>query len=143
MDCKTCKENLEAYLKGRLPQDLKQSITLHLKECTDCSIYYSTFLLAEKVIQKESQLEPNPFLATRVMARIEALEQVAETVEKRRLFSRIWQPVLATVSIAAAVFIGVMAGNLYQPVQLSGQIPEELVYMDDAAMESLQFLMNE
>ncbi|MBN2482099.1 MAG: zf-HC2 domain-containing protein [Bacteroidales bacterium] len=143
MNCKTCKENLDAYLNGSLPEDMIQVMKAHLNGCADCRTYYSTFLLAEKVMHEERQLEPNPFLATRVMAKIEALEEVPAVAQKGNVFSRVWQPFLVTVSVTAAIFIGVMAGSLYNTGQAYGQIPEELVYLDDAAMESLPVLMNE
>jgi len=143
MKCNTCKENLEAYLTGRLPEDMMLSIKTHLEECDDCRASYAMLLVSEKVIREESQLEVNPFLATRVMARIEALEESVSTPEKASVFSRIWQPVFVTVSLALAIFIGVTAGNLYSPAPSGQQLPEELVYMNDAAMESLSVLVNE
>jgi hypothetical protein len=51
------------------------------------------------------------------------------------------KPVLITISIAAALLIGIMAGNIYQPSQQQ-QIPVELTYMDDAALESVNLVAN-
>ena len=143
MKCNTCKENLEAYLTGGLPEDMMRSMKAHLEECADCRASYAMLLVSEKVIREESRMEPNPFLSTRVMARIEALEESVRGIEKASVFSRIWQPVFVTVSLALAIFIGVTVGNFYRPAQSAEQLPEELVYMNDAAMESLSVLMNE
>jgi predicted anti-sigma-YlaC factor YlaD len=143
MHCNTCKENLEAYMNGRLPDDMMRSMKAHLNECADCKVVYTALLLSEKMIKEESLKKPNPFLATRVMAKIEALERITSGTEKAGVFSRIWQPVFITISLALAIFIGIIAGNLYRTARRPGQIPEELVYLNDAAMESLSVLMNE
>lgn len=50
MSCKTCKENLDTYLNGRLQEDMIRGIKVHLDECADCSNFYSVFLVSEKVI---------------------------------------------------------------------------------------------
>lgn len=77
------------------------------------------------------------------MAKIEALEEIPAAAEKGSLFRKIWQPVFVTVSVAIAIFIGIMAGSFYSQAQESLPLPEELVYLDDAAMESLSVFMNE
>ena len=143
MNCNTCKENLEAYLNGRLPEDMMRDMKDHMVQCADCKDSYATLLLSEAVIREERLLEPNPFLSTRVMAKIQAMEEAAGRAEKATVFSRIWQPVFVTLTVALAIFIGVMAGNVYRHAQFSDQLPEELVYLNDAAMESVSVLMNE
>ena len=143
MNCKLCKENLEAYLAGSLPEDMAIRVKTHLDGCAECSAWYASFLISEKIVSEEKQLEPNPFLSTRVMAKIEALEEAYAKPAMKRKYKRIWQPVFISVSIALAVLAGIWAGNLYSRAQSQNPVPEELVYLDDAALESLPVLLNE
>ncbi len=59
------------------------------------------------------------------------------------VFIRILKPALMTVSMAAAIFFGIMLGNLSQPVTDRVKIPVELALIDDAAIESVNILLNE
>jgi predicted anti-sigma-YlaC factor YlaD len=142
MNCNLCKEHLEAYLWGNLSEGTKAQVKAHLEICSDCTQVYNLEILSRRVISEEKELKSNPFLSTRVMAGIEALEQTRKTGVTVPLFRRVLKPVLVAVSIAAAVFIGIMAGNKYQPSSRPENVPVELTYMDDAALESVNLLAN-
>jgi len=60
----------------------------------------------DELIRREKETEPNPFLATRVMARI-------EDAKKRRRRAPLWQTITLAASIAAVAFLGVSIGNSY------------------------------
>ena len=53
------------------------------------------------------------------------------------------KPLLVAASIVLALFLGVLAGSFYQPANIAEQVPEELLYLNDAEMESLTYFMNE
>jgi len=55
-------------------------------------------------INKEKQTEPNPFLSTRIMARIEA--PVARRVH-------LWQSFAVAASFGIVVFMGIQLGGFY------------------------------
>ena len=142
MNCSLCKENVEEYLKGRLPEDMKKSLRTHLKECEECNAYFTSLVLAEKMVAGDLEAEPNPFLLTRIMARVQALHEDKST-KVNPVFGRILQPALITLSLAAAIFAGIAAGSLFNSASTSGNVPEEFVYFDDASLESLSLLTNE
>jgi hypothetical protein len=50
---------------------------------------------------------------------------------------------LISVSIAAAIFVGVLAGNSYKPAHPANKLPIEMMYMNDAALESVDLFSNE
>jgi len=141
MNCQLCQENLDAYLEGILPSDMKTQLESHLKECETCNQMYRIQVLADRVVGYEKELEPDPFLITRVMAKIENRE--ISGYRSGDIFTRILRPVLMTLSLAAAVFLGIMIGNLSLPYNNTRIIPAELAMIDDASLESVDNLSNE
>lgn len=139
MNCQLCQEKLDAYLEGTLPSDMKTQLESHLKECESCNQMYSIQVLADRVIGSEKSLEPDPFLITRVMAKIEN----KKTSVSEKLLIKILRPVLITSSLAAAVLVGVMLGNLSLPGNNTRAIPAELALIDDASLESIDNLSQE
>ena len=55
-------------------------------------------------IKKEKATEPNPFLVTRIMAKIDA--PVSKSV-------KIWQSLAVAASFSLVIFIGIEIGNSY------------------------------
>lgn len=60
----------------------------------------------DELIRREKETEPNPFLVTRVMAKIEG-------AKKMRSSAPLWQSLTLAASIAAVAFLGVSIGNSY------------------------------
>jgi hypothetical protein len=98
-------------------------------------------LLADRVISAEKETDADPFLLTRVMARIVNLENAG--YENLSLATRILRPALITVSLAAAVFFGIILGNLSHPAGNIDKIPTELALINDASLELVDILSNE
>jgi anti-sigma factor RsiW len=138
MNCTICNNNLEAYIYGQLPDEVTRSMRIHLNECKACAKTYAMITLSDKVITEEKALQSNPYMATRVMAKIEALEQ--KRISK---YNYILKPALITTLIVFALLTGILAGSLYKPTQAQSSIPAELVYMNDAELESLSVLAND
>jgi len=113
----------------------------HLETCDSCTGMYNAQLLACRIISSEKETDANPFLVTRVMAIIENLESTG--YEKESVTVRILKPALITVSLAAAVFLGMLLGNLSSPARNADKIPVELALINDASMESVDILSNE
>jgi predicted anti-sigma-YlaC factor YlaD len=138
MNCDLCKRELDAYREGRLPDGIRVQIETHLQNCHECAEYYKVITLAEKVMDEEKSAQPNPFLSTRIMAGIDALKN-----EQKQAYQGILKPVLISVSIVIAVFLGITMGQLYKPAKQTNALPTELTYMDDASMESLNVFVTE
>jgi predicted anti-sigma-YlaC factor YlaD len=142
MNCKLCKKELDAYFEGRLAEGTRVLVESHLKGCPACARSYRLIVLANKVMESEKVLEPNPFLATRVMVGIEQLKEKTARREQIPAFQKILKSMLISVSVGAAVFIGVIIGNIYKPEKPINEIPAELTYMNDAALESVNVFAN-
>lgn len=143
MNCKTCQEIVIRYQKEAIPADTKPLIKAHLDTCETCQKFFAASKVIHEFVANESKVQVNPFLATRVMAQIEALEQ--KQTGKSLVTARVQklQPFLLAASVIVAVFLGIQAGNLVQTGNTVNQTPEELMYLNDAAMESLSVFMNE
>jgi len=141
MNCQLCQKELDAYREGTLPFDLKTQVESHLETCETCKQVYSFLILANKVIKTEKELDPDPFLVTRVMAQIENLEK--PYYETGIMLTRILRPVMVTILLAGAVFSGILLGNLSRPAGNKEKIPVELALLNDAALESVDILSNE
>lgn len=138
MNCERCKKKADAYLQGKLPDGIRIQVEVHLTSCTECAALFQMWSLADRIMDEEKEVIVNPFLATRIMERIEALED--KRVPKHvPVFQQILKPALISLSIAAATFFGVLSGNIYQPASTQGRVPVELSYMNDASLESVDF----
>lgn len=143
MNCKTCQENAVRYQRKEISNDIRHQMEAHLATCESCQKFFAASHLLHEFTAKEDRVQVNPFLATRVMAQIESLESkstvsVMQTARVQKL-----QPLLLAASVILAVFIGIKAGSFYKPVTVASQTPEELMYLNDAAMESLSVFMND
>lgn len=141
MNCELCHANLEAYRAGNLSHDLRIQVKEHLKTCTNCVEVFSLLNTVERVILEEKEQVPNPFLSTRIMAAIEIAETY--TPQNSPAFMRVLKPVAITISLAAALFIGIMIGNFSGSANNSNSIPFELALINDADLEAVSLLSNE
>jgi anti-sigma factor RsiW len=138
MNCQLCQKELDAYREGTLPEGIRIQVENHLGDCKVCAESFRLLSLSDKVMNEEKRLQSNPFLVTRIMAGIEELEQNRASRERIPVYQKVLKPVLISVSVAAAIFIGILAGGSYLPSQSSDRIPVEMSYMNDAALESVE-----
>lgn len=92
-------------------------------------------------IEKEKLLEPNPYLVSKISNSIENPEVVSTNVLHIR--QNVLNPILLSISVAAAITIGIVIGNLYNPKNYSGEPTSDFAYMNDAAIESVILLSSD
>lgn len=143
MNCSTCQENMSGYLSENLSEDLMNSVQKHLEVCYTCNAVYSAQMLTDKVIESEVSVQSNPFLSTRIMSEIDKQGMEVKRNVFSTVFQKMLQPALITLSLTAAVIIGIVVGQIYLSSDVNRSIPEELVYLDDASIESLSLLVTE
>lgn len=141
MNCELCHENSDAYRAGSLPHDLRIQVEEHLKYCKNCAEAFRMLNLAEKVISEEKEQESNPFLSTRIMAAIEAAE--TNIPQNSPVFVRILRPVVITISLAVALFMGIMIGNSSGSANNGSAVPLELTLINDDDLEAISLLSTE
>ncbi len=143
MNCQLCQKEMDAYREGKLPEGIRIQVKAHLEGCNICAEMNQLISLAGKVMDEEKSLQSNPFLVTRIMAGIEELTPRYETYQPLSVFQKVLKSAIVTVSLATAIFLGVVAGNLYKPTSHINDLPVEMVYLNDAALESVDLLTNE
>jgi hypothetical protein len=110
MDCKTVHENILALTEGALPEDLQRSILEHTRICGSCTRLAEGFKSVESIIASERETAPNPFTKTRILQHIETTLDERQHM-KLPQFKRVLQPVLITLSLFVALFIGFILGK--------------------------------
>jgi predicted anti-sigma-YlaC factor YlaD len=140
MNCQLCQIELDAYLEGTLPEGTGIQVAEHLKSCSVCSESFQLLTLANKVMDAEMKVQSNPFLVTRIMAGIEEMENQSASFQHIPAYQKVLKPFLISVSLAAAIFFGVVLGSTYLSTESDQRIPVELSYMNDAALESVDLI---
>ncbi|KUK77600.1 MAG: hypothetical protein XD92_0748 [Proteiniphilum acetatigenes] len=84
----------------------------------------------EELIRREKETVPNPYLSTRVMAKIEGVKQ-------ERSKAPLWQTITLAAGFAAAILMGVSLGNSY----VENGTPDIALNINDAQMENLQYYL--
>jgi predicted anti-sigma-YlaC factor YlaD len=141
MNCQLCRKELDAYRGGKLHDDMRTQVEDHLKQCEECADIFRIQSLADLVIDNEKTINPDNYLASRIMARIENHEEAGyRTISP---FIRVLKPALIMTSMAAAIFAGVLIGNIYSPTVRDMSRPVELALIDDVAIESVDILSNQ
>lgn len=141
MNCNECQTKITSYPEEKTSPETLRSIKTHLESCKNCRSFYAASGWVDAFVAEEKQVKVNPFMATRVLAQIE--KQKAAKAGSVFIHSLNPQPLLVAASIVLALFLGVSAGSFYQPTNIAEQVPEELLYLNDAEMESLTYFMNE
>ncbi len=141
MNCQQCKREIDSFQDGKLPSGLMTQIINHLEECKSCAGIYRVQDLIDKVIDWEKVINPDPYLATRIRAHLQNLNEQEKSPDF--FVRRILKPALVTISMAAAIFIGVMLGNLSGSSEKIMTIPAEFALINDASLENIDLFSNE
>lgn len=131
---------MNAYHGGKLPPDMRTQVESHLASCNECRSIYAADIVVSRVIDLEKEQGSNPYLASRIMSAIEAQNESTGIIPTR---GRILKPVFLTLSLAATVFLGIVIGNIPGSGTMANDLPLELTLIDDASIESIDFLLNE
>ena len=110
----------------------------HLGECKECSESFQLVGLANRVMEDEKSMQSNPFLVTRIMANIDKLEQASVAYQSFPFYHKVLKPVLIGFSVAAAMFFGVVMGNISMPTQTTTKLPIEMTYMNSCASSRIR-----
>lgn len=100
MNCKEVNKKLIFYIENSLIETEKEKVKNHLSECENCAIDFNILKLSFENIEKENQIEGNPFVSTQILAKIEAKTQ------KKSIFKYVLQTVLASIIIFLGIWIG-------------------------------------
>ena len=103
--CSFVRNNLFSYQEQLLStRDLKE-FEEHLTACRECSGIVSGFQSVTSLIDVKKSEEPNPFIQTRIVRRIES-EMEAESGRSNPVFQPLLRPVILSLLLLIAMIIG-------------------------------------
>lgn len=134
MQCKSIHNQLTSYLDGELDNDLRNEIEMHLKECSHCSEFLTRLKKAYALVDEEKQLQHDPYMFTRMMARLEDQKPV--------IFKNKLQIAFQTIAFAAIIAIGIYSGiltgkNFSGESSVSADYQDEIYYLDELQHENM------
>lgn len=113
MDCRQVKDNMFDYAEGKVPADLMNRITEHMHSCADCQGYYKLILTFLNKVDEEKAVLVNPFLYTRIEARLNSdKETPIITLRARFLRTYYYYAAVLIIALTIGVFAGRQLGNL-------------------------------
>jgi hypothetical protein len=111
MTCKEIEVLLPGMIDGALADAEKKRIEAHLESCASCRKAFADLRIADERVKSLEEVEPPPWLKTRVMARVRE-----EAGQKEGIFRKLFYPLHVKVPIQAlaTVLIAVVAWNVYK-----------------------------
>ena len=106
MDCKTVHQNLINYQENNLPSGIKKDFEAHVTGCESCKRLVSGFQSVEALIEEAKKVEPDPFMATRI---VQFIENELASRQKKRLY--MLRPALVTLTTLCAIAVGIAIGK--------------------------------
>lgn len=82
MNCKTIQQKLFFLAEKELPTQEAAIVENHLEGCSECKMIYEELQNVLNVIAIEKQFSVNPFFATRVLQKLENLQE-KETLQRQ------------------------------------------------------------
>jgi len=132
MECREIKKRLSAYLEKAVSPQQKALIDEHLKKCKGCRQDLADLKKTIKYVQRLEEVEPPPWLAQKVMARVRE-----EAEQKPGILKKLFYPFHIKLPLEAIAVIFIAVGTLYifktmQPQMQLAKIPTETKEMAPA-----------
>lgn len=114
---------LPAMAGGDLSKTDQALLEQHLAGCRDCRTELAQLQLVVQTVRETPELEPPPWLATRIMARVQE-----EAVVQKSWFARLFLPLQIKLPLEALALVMICATAWYivQDVERSQQRPQAL-----------------
>ena len=135
MKCNIPDNDLFLYADGSLPAERRISVESHINECRECGEFLSFLGKTLEVVNKDKEIRENPFLFTRIMAKLEEEKRPYWLHSIKNIPSFAFSIVLIGVILG-----GINLGRLYSG-NLSGygnELQEEITYLDDIKQEQIE-----
>lgn len=131
-ECDKIQEILPAYLEGLSSQPESEMVSSHLASCQVCGSTVKALMKSQKLIANLDEVEPPPWLKTRIMARLE--EGVEQEKEEKwnlqRLKNLLLYPLKVKIPLQAftVLLLAVAVFYVYRTIQpevkLLGEAPQ-------------------
>ena len=137
MECAFIRKNLFAIAEKQLPAEELVRVETHLETCGECSEMVGFFHLLEMGIGSVKKAEPDPFISTRTLAKLDS--RFPEAGRTGRFQARlVLQPALISLFIALAIFAGILSGRYgYMRHDQSATVSETEMLKSELAIDEL------
>ncbi|WP_346855659.1 zf-HC2 domain-containing protein [uncultured Draconibacterium sp.] len=125
MKCKTVHNNLIFFLEKELPVLEMKQVQEHLDTCPDCALFAEEMKKTLSILETEKATENNPFLYTRIKAKLENQEEAERIQVARPILIRVLQPVAFSVLLLLGIYGGIKMGNVGSPVQETSVLSDD------------------
>jgi hypothetical protein len=141
MKCKNINKDLIFFAEGSLTGTRKEEVSRHLSECKICRDFARELDLALKIIEKEKEISVNPFLYSRISAKIKSNEEAANVFVTTA--AKLLRPVFITLLILSGIFSGFKLGNYYSEKYSYSDSQSQTVtyYLNDFQHESVESIL--
>ena len=138
--CSNIREQLSAYIDGKLSAEDLKFIEGHLAECPQCSAAFADIKKVVAHLQGLEQVEPPAWFTQKVMARVRALESPSEG---KGLLNWFFQPFYMKVPVGALatsllavttyfIFQGVVGDMPTERAVRDSEIPQQIAVPEKA-----------
>lgn len=134
MDCHQVNKYLPEYAAKSLQADVLHEIQEHLQQCPLCRQQAEMLLKVFNLMKKEKEIQPNPFLSTRIFERINNRE-----IPSRNFLRPVLAGAFLGLALMAGIFAGLNAEKFTRPQQQG--ISNDIVLLNDMADEKIEWLL--
>jgi anti-sigma factor RsiW len=141
MDCKSCSEEMTAYLDGELERARFREVEGHLEGCLPCLEQLESLKQSSRLVEHHLQeVEPRPEIWNNLAARIVASQAESSSTGMLRLFIRHrWLTACAALAGAVVLAVGVWGlWNYQQSEQMLRQYMSSYVKERDLQEQAFQ-----
>jgi predicted anti-sigma-YlaC factor YlaD len=140
INCNKIKKKLIFYIENEVSAEEKIQIEQHLAKCNECKILTDKLKESLNAINKEKNLDVNPYLSIRIIENINSVKRQKEESYENPLIRWVLQPAIFTLIAAIGIYIGILLGTFYKN-NLNLTDSYTSVYWDDFSQEPIEVLL--
>ncbi len=140
MKCRTIHKKLIFFLEDELRKEEMDGIKIHLKECAECAAFAAEMQKTLGIIRTEKISDINPFIYTRLKAKLENTNSDQKTIKQQPVYLRILHPVVVGIVMIAGIYAGVKIGHAPYQREIKMMVAEQglVPFFDEMKTEPIE-----
>ena len=103
MDCKEIRNNIIFLIEKEISPDKEKELSVHLKNCRECSVLYNNILETYKSLDIKEEIEPKAFFAESVLNKLDTTEE--SRIDNSSLLERFFFEYFKKIAISGIAII--------------------------------------